>query len=115
MPPLREALALFEEIDNARLRAGTSARPGPPSAPPRHFTSALRIARDIGDRLLEWELLVDAGTAHLDAGSPTEALAHARQALTATREVRDRHGEAIALSLAGRALLSQDDTAAEPP
>jgi DNA-binding SARP family transcriptional activator/tetratricopeptide (TPR) repeat protein len=118
LAPLAAALAIFDDIGNVRLRAGTldtrgEARRdlGRHADALRDFAEALAISREIGDRWLEWELLRSCGVTHLAAGDPTAALDHFGQSLSVTRAVHDRNGEAIALQLIGRVHLSAGRTA----
>jgi DNA-binding SARP family transcriptional activator/tetratricopeptide (TPR) repeat protein len=118
LAPLAEALAIFDDIGNVRLRAGTldtlgEARRdlGRHADALRDLTEALAISREIGDRWLEWELLRSCGVTHLAAGDPAAALDHFGQSLSVTRAVHDRNGEAIALQLIGHTHLRAGRTA----
>lgn len=118
LAPLAAALAIFDDIGNVRLRAGTldtlgEARRdlGRHAEALRDFAEALAISREIGDRWLEWELLRSCGVTHLVAGDPAAALDHFGQSLAVTRAVHDRNGEAIALALIGHVHLGAGRTA----
>jgi tetratricopeptide (TPR) repeat protein len=72
------------------------------------FAAALRLSREIGDRWLEWEVLLHIGNTHLHRDAHAAALEHFTEALEVCREVEDRHGEATVLNLLGRAHLLAD-------
>ncbi|RKT55314.1 ATP-binding protein [Saccharothrix australiensis] len=67
------------------------------------FDRALELARGIGARGIETEVLNNLGAAHLAAGAPDLARAHHGEALAVARAVGDRYEEARALEGLGAA------------
>jgi len=66
-----------------------------------YFEQALTISREIGDRILEGDILNEMGIAHKNLGEPNRAIEFYQQQLVITREIYDRIGESNALGNLG--------------
>lgn len=77
-----------------------------------HFTRALRIVREIGDRAAEGHLLTDLGNVYWRSGRRLNAVEKFEAGLAIAAEVGDRFGQARARNSIGEVLLVSGDPAA---
>ena len=74
-----------------------------------HYQQALAIAREVGNRRDEGNVLGDLALLHHNQGRIPEALEHYQQALAIAREVGNRRTEGVVLGNLGDLLFSQGD------